>query len=269
MNITKGLTSLAMAMAFLSCGDDNPSSVKEDDRYVISKVYDVGNNNNATDIRVNLEFKIGTSLSDIEEARLVVVKGSTKPTKDQIEALSPDDSFLIPLSSAQKQVAKPSEALNDIMGNAITNGNYHAYVAILGKDNSITFSRGIEFTLADKPIYAGDYIGTWEDLGPPGPAKFPMSLSIANDYSGKMFYANANFRPFGSGTQDATTTMTVDGTVISSFNLNQLIGDYMGGCSASKTLTGNFEDDLNLVLNTFEWSDCDGTRQVKLKFTRQ
>jgi hypothetical protein len=96
-----------------------------------------------------------------------------------------------------------------------------------------------------------------------------MSLIIEDDYTGKMFYANANFTPFGSGTQDARTTMTVSGTTITAFTLNQFINGYNGGCGANKTLTGTFEDDINLVLDTFSWADCDGTRDVILRFTRQ
>jgi hypothetical protein len=259
---------LVLLIVLSSCGEDSSSSSDFSNIYTVAKVYDVGNDNNAGDIRLSLEFQT-SQFSKLEEVRLVIVKSSKILSKSQAKDLLPGKFFSIPLSNISKQVVKPLETLTDSDGDEIHNGSYKAYIVILGIDNSLQLTEGKAFTLADAPQYAGDYIGTWEDLGPPGPAKFPMSLKIANDYSGKMFYANANFKPFGSGAQDATTTMTVNGTALSAFNLNQFIEGYNGGCVASKTLTGNFEDDLNLVLDTFEWSDCDGTRQVKLKFTRQ
>jgi hypothetical protein len=96
-----------------------------------------------------------------------------------------------------------------------------------------------------------------------------MSLHIADDYSGRMFYANDTFKPYGAGTQDALTTMNISGTSISSFTLNQFIEGYKGGCPANKNLTGHFNDDIELVFETFEWADCDGKRNVILKFTKQ
>ena len=123
--------------------------------------------------------------------------------------------------------------------------------------------------MEDKPIYAGDYIGTWEDLGPPGPAKTIMSMRITPDYKGEMFYASNKFMPFGTGSQDAVITMTVNGATIASFVLNQAVGGYKGGCIATQTLTGRFVDDVNLVLDNFNWPDCDGTRDVALQFFKQ
>ena len=139
---------------------------------------------------------------------------------------------------------KATTALKDSDGTTITNGDYKAYIAVIGKENTRQVSVVKEFTLRDKPIYAGDYLGTWKDLGPPGPATFPMSLTIADDYTGKMFYANSDFKPFGSGTQDALITMELDGVIISSFVLDQLIPGYKGGCLATETLTGKFDETL-------------------------
>lgn len=121
----------------------------------------------------------------------------------------------------------------------------------------------------DAPPFAGDYIGSWEDLGPPGPAKFPMSLRIANDYTGQMFYANGAFRPFGKGSEDAKTTMTISDTQITSFILDQFIDGYQNGCEATKTLTGHIENGNELVFDKFEWVDCDGIRDVLLKFKKK
>ncbi len=272
MNVT---LVLIVFFSIASCGDDpvqkqNPSFQLPDELYEVIMVYDIGNNNNETDIRTELKFLTSANLADIEEARLVIVKASESFTVQQIDGLASGNFLNLSLSNTAKQIIKPSSgSLKDSDGSAIGNGSYKVYVAILGKENSRQLSEPKNIVLADKPIYAGSYIGTWEDLGPPGPAKFPMSLRISDNYTGKMFYANATFTPFGTGSEDATTTMVVDGITITSFELTQLIGGYMGGCPANETLTGQFEDDINLNLATFSWADCDGTRNVILKFTKQ
>jgi len=121
----------------------------------------------------------------------------------------------------------------------------------------------------EHPPFAGDYIGSWEDLGPPGPATFPMSLRIADDYTGQMFYANGAFRPFGAGTEDAKVTMLIDGSAISSFVLDQFIKGYKNDCRNTQTLTGHIEGENELVLDKFTWADCDGVREVLLKFKKK
>jgi hypothetical protein len=240
-----------------------------DNVYTVSRAYDIGNNGNASDIRLNLDFSASAKISDLEEVRLVIAKNSKTLTIDQVLELTSGNFLELTISGDVKQVIKPLATLKDSDGDVITNGNYKAYIATFGIEGSKQLSEAKELVLSDKPVFAGDYIGTWEDLGPPGPAIFPMSLRIADDYSGKMYYANATFTPFGSGIQDAITSMSVTGTTITSFTLDQLIGGYMSGCAANKTLTGDFNDDINLVLDTFSWSDCDGTRNVILKFTKQ
>jgi hypothetical protein len=265
-----------------SCGDDPTKETETpmpppmppfqlpDNLYEITKVYDVGNNIDETDIRAELKFLTSANLADIEEARLVIVKSSESFTVEQIDGLVSGNFLTLSLSNTAKQIIKPaSGSLKDSDGSTIGNGSYNVYVAILGKENSRQLSGPKNFVLADKPIYAGNYIGTWEDLGPPGPAKFPMSLRINDDYTGEMFYANATFTPFGGGSEDATCLMEVDGTTITSFALNQFIEGYNGGCPANEILTGQFIDDINLNLATFSWADCDGTRDVILKFTKQ
>lgn len=267
----------AMLAHAFSCGKDSTFQLPPN-VYSISKIYDIANNSNSSDLRVEVSFLASASLSDLLEVRLVIVKASKSFSQDQITTLSPTNYFSIPLSASPNQVIKPI-GTNDSDGDAVVNGtSYVVYVAILGKEGTRQLSNSKAFTSADKPILAGDYVGTWQDLGPPGPGTFPMSLRIADDYSGRMFYANANFTPFASGAQDATTTMVATGTAIS-FNLNQFMPGYSGGgapggsptpnCPASKTLTGQILDDITMVFDTFSWADCDGTRDVVLRFTRK
>jgi hypothetical protein len=252
-----------------SCADDRIRFILPDDVYAISMAYDIGNNGNASDIRLHLNFPTPVALSDLLEVRLVITKSNKVLMVDEALKL-PSGNFLpLTISGNKLQVVKPNAALRDSDGELIGNGKYKVFIATSGVEDSKQLSKGREIILTDRPIFAGDYIGTWEDLGPPGPAVFPMSLRIAEDYSGQMYYANDTFKPFGSGAQDALTTMTVSGATIDAFTLNQLVGGYSNGCAANGTLTGSFEDDINLVLKTFTWSDCDGTRDVKLQFRKQ
>jgi len=123
-----------------------------------------------------------------------------------------------------------------------------------------------EFMLADKPIYSGNYTGLWADatLG-----SLQISAIIYDDYSGILFYTK-NYLPCCGGISDAVITMSVNGTAISSFHFSQYLGDYKGGhCVTTADATGNFLDDINLVLNAFPFTDCDGSRQVDtFKLTR-
>ena len=218
---------------------------------------------------LGVAFLASANPADLVESRLVIVKATKTLLQEQVAALPPDRFMTFPVSSTAKQVVKPVSAMNDTDGDPIVNGSYKAYIAVLGIKNALQVSVAKEFTLSDVSVFSGNYVGTWQDLGPPGPAQFPMSMRMAADYSGSMFYANANYTPFGSGAQDALVSMTVNESMITSFVLTQFILGYNGGCSASKTLTGHFDDDINLVLDTFSWADCDGTRDVVLKFTRQ
>jgi hypothetical protein len=273
-----------LAHAF-SCGKDPdpklspPAFQLPANVYSITKVYDIGNNSSPNDLRVEVTFLTSVALTDLVEARLVIVKASKSLTVDQISTLTSSNSFTIALSASASQVIKPAGA-SDSDGDPVVNGTpYRVYVAILGKEGTKQLSGAKDITLADKPVFAGNYVGSWGDLGPPGPGTFPMSMRIADDYSGQMFYANANFTPYSpTGAQDATTTIVVTGDAFS-FNLNQFIPGYSGGgapggtptpnCPASKTLTGHIVDDIRLVFDTFSWADCDGTRDVKMEFTRQ
>jgi len=264
---------IAILIAFLlginACSSNDAAFTLPGNIYTITNAYDVGNTGNASDVRIEFDFVPTTNTADLQEVRLVIVKATSTFTTAQIETLPSGNYAPIPISGKSHDAIKATASLKDAEGNPITNGNYKVYIAIIGIKKSLQLSEAKNLSLGDSPIYAGDYTGSWEDLGPPGPAKFGMSLRIANDYTGKMFYANTVFRPFGSGAQDALTTLTVDGTTINSFVIDQFIAGHKGGCPATKTIKGHFEDDVNLILDTFQWADCDGTRNVILKFQRQ
>jgi hypothetical protein len=99
---------------------------------------------------------------------------------------------------------------------------------------------------------------------------FSISLIINDDYSGALFY-KSTFTPCCGGTKDASLFMEVDGSMITSFDINQFLGSYRGGnCPTTASASGAFRDDIYLSLNPFPFSDCDGIRTVlKFELTRQ
>ncbi len=264
---------LFVLLTFVSCGDKGVSAPSlPAGLFKIENVYDVGNAADASDIRASIRFSGGTAAAKLGEVRFVVSKVSSALSLTAAESLRSGTFVALSVSDDPSLFSislKATSSLKDADGDAIKNTSYDAYVVTFESGKAVQITDAVRFTLADQPVFAGNYIGSWEDLGPPGPATFPMSLIINADYTGRMFYANANFKPFGTGTEDATTSMTVAGDQTLSFLLQQHIPGHKGGCVAEKTLTGRFVNDVNLVLDTFTWADCDGTRQVKLLFTRQ
>jgi hypothetical protein len=272
---------ITWAFAFLfpclACKEDGNEFQLPDSLFVSDKIYDIGNNGNATDVRVEISVSPSINTADLIDVRLVIVKASSTFGLNESRTLTTGNFFSAPISSSAKQVIKPGN-IKDAEGNAVINGTaYKIYIVAIGKDNATQLSNAIELTLLDKPIFAGNYLGTWEDLGPPGPASFPITLKINNDYTGSLFYT-PNFVPYGRGavTEDVKTTLVVTGATFT-FQMNQLIGQYVGngafgsngGCPASKNLSGTIQDDFTLIFTVFNWSDCDGTRDVRMKFTRQ
>jgi hypothetical protein len=262
----------------VSCGEDNaPSFQLPPGIYTIAKVYDVGNSGNSKDIRVELTVSTEFTSSDLIDVRLVLAKNASTFTVDKISGLIAENYFPIPISNVSKQIIKPS-SMKDTDGDAIVNDvTYTVYVALLGKQETRQLSSSKELTLRNKSIYAGDYVGEWEDLGPPGPAKFPVSFRLDDNNEGTFFFSE-NFKSFSTGLQDMLIKMKVDGASITAFEMNQFMIGYAGStpgvaqvsnCPATQTATGRFEDDVHLVLATFNWADCDGTRDVQLKFKRQ
>jgi hypothetical protein len=259
-----------------SCGND-PKFQFPLDAFKIDKVYDIGNANDASDVRIHIAVSKDVSISNINEIRTVVVKNGKKITEADVSTIKAGNYFSItPTGDDKNQVIKPSSSTKDFDGSPIINETtYQLYAIVIGKDDAISITSPKEFKLLNRPIYAGNYLGSWRDLGPPGPANTPTTLRINDDYTGQMFFSD-DFQSFGFNAQDEIVEMSVNGNVISSFKLQQNIGGYSGnppkaglsGCPASGVLTGNFEDDINLKLNQFSWSDCDGTRGVILTFTK-
>ena len=269
---------ICFCSAFVSCEKTSPPEkmplVLPSNIFSISSITDVGTENNGADIQAELNL-LTSAQNLIAEARFFLIKSGITITESAIKQLGSnsyisDKNFI--LVDNQTRTIKPDKTFRDTDGDLIKPGvNYQGYVAVFGLENTFQLSKAFPFNLVNDFPFAGDYIGTWEDLGPPGPALFPMSLRINADNTGSMFYANDKFKPYGKGTEDARVVMTIDNGQLKSFVLNQSIEGYHNGCLASKSLTGTITKTatgVDLILNTFLWEDCDGKRDVKLKFKK-
>ena len=248
-----------------------------DKLYTIKSVIDIGNNGNASDIKITVDPSNLLVASDILNTRIIVTKAAKSITEKAAGSLASGKYFSFAVNTAKGQIIKPDATVKDSDGDIIKAGDYNAYVFIQGKENSTQLSTPKSFTLSDKPVLAGDFLGTWEDLGPPGPGSFTISLRINVDYTGSLFYSD-NFRPYGKGgtLDDAKMLFTFSGNRFTC-NMNQFIGQYTGGgafganggCPNVKELSGSVAEDVSLVFDQFIWADCDGSREVKMKFTKK
>lgn len=248
-----------------------------DNLYTIKTVIDIGNHNNASDIKITVDPSNLLVPSDILNTRLLITKAAKTITGKAAGSLASGKYFSFAVNATKGQIIKPDASLKDSDGEIIRAGDYNAYIFTQGKENSTQLSAPKSFTLSDKPVLAGDFLGTWEDLGPPGPGSFTISLRINTDYSGSLFYSD-NFRPYGKGgtLEDAKMMFTISGNRFTC-TMNQFIGQYTGGgafgtnggCPNVKELSGTVVEDVNLVFDQFVWADCDGSREVKMKFTKQ
>lgn len=273
------LTALSLS-SFFQMGCSKTAStpfILPDKLYTIKSVIDIGNNGNASDIRVTADPSKLLVASDILNTRLIITKAAKSITEKAAGSLASGKYYSFAVNTDKGQIIKPDASLKDTDGDIIKAGDYIAYIYILGKENSTQLSDPKSFTLSDKPVLAGDFLGTWEDLGFPGPGSFTISLRINTDYTGSLFYSD-NFRPYGKGgtLDDAKMIFTISGNRFTC-TMNQFIGQYTGGgafganggCPNVKELSGSVVDDVSLVFDQFIWADCDGSREVKMKFTKQ
>jgi hypothetical protein len=268
--IMLSLTLAVSIVSFLSCGSGStptPAFEFPANSVSISKVYDIGNNGNSTDIRV--DFKISTTdvLQKVEEARLIVSKNTL--TLVQIKSLAAESYETISKPTDLTPIGRVSSSIKDSEGNAVVNDVLYKIYIVIKHSDAFSLSNAIDITLRNKPIYAGRYKGLWNDALFPN---FKVTMILNDDYNGEIFYTD-NFItccPAG-GTSDATVKFVINGATISLFEAKQFLGSYNGGnCPATYTAAGTVTNELTLSISNLTGTDCDGNHAPgTIVFTRQ
>lgn len=241
-----------------SCGQETAKFQFPTDALQNMQVYDVGNAADASDIKVYLNFKSLDIAKTVKEARVIVSKTALTLAQAQTATAGNFSSLSVGTSSA-KMSAKLSTSSKDFAGaNLAENTAYTIYVLLIGNDNNAVFlSAGTAITLKNKPIYAGNYTGVWNDALF---KNFAVSMKLNDDYLGEVFYS-ANFTvccPPGNK-EDGIAKFVFSGTTITSFSLKQYLGNYKNGhCEATYTADGSVSDDIVLSLKNLQGIDCDG-----------
>ena len=244
-----------------------------DDAILITKVFDINNSVNGGDFRIDFTTTDNQVIEVASEVRVMISKNSL--TLEQAIALSSDRfGSLSPPATAtnKKYTVRPSTSLtNDAEGTRLQNDiQYKIYLMLKATSgDSYYLSPPKEITLKNKPVYAGNYSGLWNDALFPN---FAVTMRLNDDYTGVIFYSN-NFTtccPAG-GASDASATFVINGNTITSFTALQYLGDYKGGhCPATYKATGTITDEITLSVSNLTGTDCDGNHAPgTIVFTRQ
>lgn len=260
---------LIIILLISGCKNDDPDFQFPASAITISKVFDVGNNSDFSDIRVDFNLVQVDLLNKTKEIRIYLAKGGL--TAEQASTMASDRYAVASLPGQDKfYFSKLINSAKDTDGDPIMNGiNYNAYIFLQAMSEDEFLSEPKPITLEDKPIYAGKYSGIWNDALF---SNFKVSMILNNDYSGAIFYSS-NFTtccPKG-GTSDAVVQFVINGTQITYFKAMQSLGDYKGGsCEGTYTAQGEVTDEITLTISNLTGTDCDGDHTPgKVVFTRQ
>ena len=240
----------ASALLFSCSSDEEPAQYS--DEIDLIRIWDVGNANNAGDMRVGFTF---TVTSDTE-VRVFVAKAASAVPAGAGETIGPDRYQLATASTGSSFSLRLSEGLLDTDGEAIQNGVSYVVQIFVAAEGKLS-NPSDAFAISDAPVWAGSYGGLWndnlyDDFG------ITATLSgSGTSYSGP-FYYTANFTSCCGGNDDGSISMTIreDGT-IDNFRYDQDLIDFMGGCPGLYNGSGQVDGDLMLRIN-FEGEDCEG-----------
>lgn len=258
------LMALAMCCFFTGCKDD-PSVNFPANAVTIKKVYDIGNSANASDIRADLSFDPSVNLTDVEEVRLIVSKSIIK---EEVAKALTGNNFQTLTAASANLIGKFDASVKDADGSTIANDvDYKLYAVLTARDEAFFLSTPTNFTLKNKSVYAGDYVGVWNDALF---KNFDVTMTLEDDHTGSIFYTK-QFTACCGGVRDGTVKFIFTGTTITSFQVNQFLGSYKGGnCEATYTANGVVTDEITLSIANISGIDCDGDHTPgTVKFTRQ
>lgn len=244
-----------------SCSEEEPEIMVDPIEISSFSAIDIGNVVSSTDILVKFEFSEG-----VEAIKLFIVPSSSRSslTQERLSGVSTGSFQEVEvISSTRKEYSFELPEMSDFQGNAITNDVAYSIVLLYEKEGvAFIGERSGSVTLTDDSPILGRYAGSWNDnLFSNIDISFWLNEQNGNRVTGS-FYISSNFRPaWGGEENDGTVTFLLneDGTNTFSFQYNQDLPDYMGGCPGLYTGDGEFST-LSVSIS-FIGDDCDGEHE--------
>jgi len=275
----KSLTILILVTGSLSCNKDDVSPPLTPDLVSEIKAYDLDNNGNSSDIRVDFQVKDN---SNVIEYRIMFVPTSVSSQFDEevAENVPPGNYMQVLPQSFQNQYTfnRLPAGLLDVNGNPINNGiEYVTAVLIFGTGNWQISEFSAPFALRDTHIYSGRYFygyekscilndGASQELNNSGEGDFFIELIQSGDaLIGVMDCTNC-----GDGFGGASARFTINGSTVIIYELIHQqylcpLSQYCVGvnnCPFFENGSGTIIDDLVIEMDISSRNcirDCEGT----------
>lgn len=153
---------IGLLFVFFACNDDEVIPLTPD-LVTETKLYDLGNNGDASDLRV--DFKVNDNLN-VAEYRVMILPSSIPIDVSVAQALSQSSYVSIaPSTGITYSVNRLPASLLDVNGNAVTNGTPYTSGVLAVGTGDVQLSSGAfsgRVVLADQGIYSGRYFPTAE-----------------------------------------------------------------------------------------------------------
>jgi len=273
---------VGLCVVFSSCKDDNPLTF---DIVEELSVYDLGNNGNASDIRV--DFKVKDNLN-VTEYRIMVIPANVSSSFNEGIAMSiPETSYQEVNPERLKfeySIKRLAADVLDVNGGPIRNDlEYVIAVFVFGNSTYQLARFSTPVTLLDQGIYNGRYFNGWEHecLVKDGSTYYyevPPTASVIIDFTadGDDYYGLFVCVGCGNNNQRRDTMrFTVTGTTISNYSWiwsrQPCYTSYCnenGFCAIYEYGEGTVIDDLTLKMN-YTNEDCSQTCKGTDYFIRQ
>ena len=281
----KSLTILILvAAALFSCDGPKPSLPLTPDLVSKIKAYDLDNNGNSSDIRV--DFLVQDN-QNVEEYRIMIVPTSLSFAfnKDIAASIQPESYLEVLPQSFQVNYSlkRLPVGLLDVNGNPIINGNdYVAVLLVDGTDNQQISEFSGSFSLRDRHIYSGKYFYGFEKS-----CVFLLdnaSEELNNSGDGDFFIDLNQFGTRLRGIMDCTNCdlkgaylfFELDGLTITRYELQAnypcILPQYCVGvidCSFVEFGSGTIIDDLVIEIVISRSEDCIRDCEGTVVFVRQ
>lgn len=251
------LVFFAVCISICGCNSNEESPL---DLVIISEIEarDIGDSGSSSDIFVSVSVENPENLTEL---RIVIIRLNELSVfdDDAASSLGPDRYQVIQtFASISDYSSRMDTGLKDSNGAEIINGVEYTVKILLVNGNEIRIANAQDnVPLSDEPYLQGKYVGSWDDNIY---SNFGISADLTYS-SGRLsgpFYYTGTFDSCCGGNDDGSIIMEIeeDGT-IRNFRYNQVLIEFMGGCTGTYSGEGNIENYTELHID-FSGSDCEG-----------